>query len=357
MHCKTIKTCAIFSALIFFSACSESTPPFTAQKIGKPYIINGRTYNPAADATYDKIGDASWYGPGFHNKRTANGEIFDQDDLTAAHPTLPMPSLVKVTNLANNKSVVVRVNDRGPFHKNRIIDLSKKSAQAIDVMSVKPVRVQFLAQETEEYIASIKGKAPNIDMVAYNENYNKRMLDGEETVVASYENNEIVDYAPVQSVSSNDLDNPQKSSAGSGNILISEAMAEENNSADQETLYKQATGQPIGKKAAVQKPVSEVYLTSKPVQKAVSVSNEKSGEKYIILAGSFSSQDNARKLAKSLGSINGSKEMAAVDSVKVFGKEWWRVNVGPFSNRNKAEEALISVREKGAPDARISRQK
>jgi rare lipoprotein A len=350
MYFKTIKTCAIFSVLFLISACGESNPPFTAQKIGKPYTINGKTYRPSPDDTYDKIGDASWYGPGFHNKRTANGEIFDQEDLTAAHPTLPMPSLVKVTNLANNKSVVVRVNDRGPFHKNRIIDLSKKSAQAIDVLSVKPVRVQFLARETQEYIASIKGKAPNIDMFAYNENYNNRILEGEETSVASYENNEIVDYAPVQSVSSNDLDNSQKKSGKGGNILISEARADDG---EQVALYNKAVAAPIRKKPAVQKPVSEVYLASKSVQKEVPASDTKSGG-YMIMAGSYSSQENAQKLAKSLG-IN--KEMTAVDNVEVFGKKWWRVQVGPFASKDKAEETLKMVREKGSPDARISRQK
>jgi len=354
---KNIQTLAVFSTLIFISACSETTPPFSAQKIGKPYTINGKTYRPAPDNTYDKIGDASWYGPGFHGKRTASGEIFDQDDLTAAHPTLPMPSLVKVTNPANNKSLVVRVNDRGPFHKNRIIDLSKKSAQMIDVLSVKPVRVQFLAQETEEYIASIKGKSPRIDMVEYNENYNKGILAGEESAIVKYDNNEIQDYAPVQSVSSNDLEEPEKLAGRGGNLLISEAMADENNPVDQEELYKQAVGESFRGKKQVQKPVSEVYLAGKPVENTPPALNEKSGEKYIILAGSYSSKENAQKLAKSVDSIDGTKGFAKVDSVEVFGKKWWRVNVGPFSNMDKAENALGLVREKGVHDARLSRQK
>lgn len=346
MHFKTIKACAIFSVLLFVSACGESTHPFTGQKIGKPYTINGKTYNPAADATYDKIGDASWYGPGFHGHRTADGEIFDQDDLTAAHPTLPLPSLVKVTNLANNKSIVVRVNDRGPFHSNRIIDLSKRAAQAIDVMSVKPVRVQYLAKETDDYIASIEGKSPRIDMAEYNENYNKKMLEGAEaeTSVASYQNNEVQNYAPVQSVSSSDLDTPQKQPAKSRNPLISDAMADENTKADQETLYKQAVAKPVRKKQEMQKPAA-----SKPV-KMQSATNK--GGKFLITAGSFASRDNAKKLAASMGN----KGLAKIDSVEVFGKKWWRVHVGPFSERSKAEEALGIIR-KLAADARIIREK
>ncbi len=371
MNFKTIKTCAIFSTFLLISACGDSNPPFTGQKIGKPYQINGKTYNPSADSTYDKVGDASWYGPGFHGKRTANGEVFDQNDLTAAHPTLPMPSLVRVTNLANNKSVVVRVNDRGPFHSNRIIDLSKKAAQAIDVMSVKPVRVQFLARETDDYIASIQGKSPRIDMAEYNENYNKKMLEGEETAIASYDSGEVQNYAPVQSVESNDLDTPQRPAAKIRNPLISDAMADEGQAPaettpeDQEKLYKQAIETPVRKKAESPKPVLEkkaafnppavvkpVQLQNKPIAKTAAKSNEKSDGKFVILAGSFASQDNAKKLAGSMGN----KGLAKVESVQINGKKWWKVHIGPFSGRDKAEEAL-GIIHKLAPDARIVRQK
>src|SRR3989344_6905312 len=96
-------------------------------KVGSPYQINNIKYHPKEIDSYDETGFASWYGPGFHGNKTANGEIFNQRRLTAAHNTLPLPSLVQVTNLENNKSIIVRVNDRGPFaknKKNRIIDLS-----------------------------------------------------------------------------------------------------------------------------------------------------------------------------------------------------------------------------------------
>ena len=117
-------------------------------KIGTPYEIEGDWYYPQEDATYDNTGIASWYGLKFHGRRTANGEIFDMDLLTAAHPTLPMPVRAKVTNLENGRSVVVRINDRGPFAKDREIDMSRHAA---DVLGFKEkgtaqVRVQYLGR-------------------------------------------------------------------------------------------------------------------------------------------------------------------------------------------------------------------
>lgn len=97
-------------------------------KVGKPYVVAGQTYYPADDPGYDRTGLASWYGTDFHGKQTANGELFDMGGITAAHPTLPLPSLVYVTNLRNGRTLLVRVNDRGPYKPGRIIDLSRHAA-------------------------------------------------------------------------------------------------------------------------------------------------------------------------------------------------------------------------------------
>jgi len=100
-------------------------------RVGKPYTIAGREYVPQEDINYTATGMASWYGEDFHGRTTANGEIFDMNSISAAHTTLPLPSYVRVTNLANRKSIVVRVNDRGPYIGDRVIDLSVKSAQLL----------------------------------------------------------------------------------------------------------------------------------------------------------------------------------------------------------------------------------
>lgn len=114
----------------------------------RPYQIRGQWYRPAEDPTYDVVGMASWYGDQFNGRPTSTGEIFDMHALTAAHKTLPLPGLVEVTNLANGRSVVLRVNDRGPFVDDRIIDLSRGAAEELDLLSrgVGQVRVRYLGR-------------------------------------------------------------------------------------------------------------------------------------------------------------------------------------------------------------------
>ena len=114
-------------------------------KIGDPYLVDGKVYYPSDNTDYDEVGIASWYGKKFHKKLTANGETFDMFKISAAHKTLPLPSIVKVTNLENNKSIILRVNDRGPFAKDRIIDLSMRAAEILGFkdQGTSQVRVQY----------------------------------------------------------------------------------------------------------------------------------------------------------------------------------------------------------------------
>lgn len=114
----------------------------------RPYQVRGRWYRPEEQANYDATGLASWYGDAFHGRPTATGERFDMHALTAAHKTLPLPGLVEVTNLANGRQVVLRVNDRGPFVDGRIIDLSRGAADALDMLGrgVGEVRVRYLGR-------------------------------------------------------------------------------------------------------------------------------------------------------------------------------------------------------------------
>jgi rare lipoprotein A (peptidoglycan hydrolase) len=117
-------------------------------RVGNPYVIAGRTYVPREDDNYRAEGLASWYGSDFHGRLTANGEVYDMFALSAAHPTLPLPSYVRVTNLANGRSVIVRVNDRGPYHDNRLIDLSVRTAKLLDFYDrgVTKVRVEYVGR-------------------------------------------------------------------------------------------------------------------------------------------------------------------------------------------------------------------
>src|ERR1700760_117173 len=117
-------------------------------RVGKPYTVAGRVYVPEEDAGYRAEGMASWYGDDFHGRLTANGEVVDMASPPAAPPTLPMPSYARVTNLSNGKSLIVRVNDRGPYHGNRLIDVSNKAAELLEFKGngVARVRVEYVGR-------------------------------------------------------------------------------------------------------------------------------------------------------------------------------------------------------------------
>lgn len=142
--------------------------------VGKPYVVAGRTYNPHPGKGYAREGWASWYGSAFHGRLTANGEVFDRESIAAAHPTLPLPSYVRVTNLVNHRSMIVRVNDRGPYEQGRLIDLSEKAADALGFhrKGTSRVRVQYVGRaalsgsDDAKLLASLRddGLPARIDM-------------------------------------------------------------------------------------------------------------------------------------------------------------------------------------------------
>jgi rare lipoprotein A len=137
-------------------------------RVGKPYTVAGRVYVPEEDVNYREEGLASWYGDDFHGRLTANGEVFDMASLTAAHPTLPMPCYARVTNLANGKSLIVRVNDRGPYHGNRLMDVSSRAAELLEFRGngVARVRVEYVGRaplegsDDRQLIATLRTGVP-----------------------------------------------------------------------------------------------------------------------------------------------------------------------------------------------------
>jgi rare lipoprotein A len=137
-------------------------------RVGKPYTVAGRVYVPEENINYSEVGSASWYGDDFHGRYTANGEIFDMTAISAAHPTLPLPSYVRVTNLANNRSIVVRVNDRGPYAKDRLIDVSVKTAELLGFYGhgVARVKVDYVGRapltgsDDRKLVATLRHGAP-----------------------------------------------------------------------------------------------------------------------------------------------------------------------------------------------------
>ncbi len=284
-------------------------------KVGNPYQINGVWYYPKEDPNYDETGIGSWYGEQFHGKRTANGEIFDMNEVTAAHPTLPMPSLVRVTNLENGRSIVVRMNDRGPYANNRIIDLSRRSAQLLgyERQGTARVRVQYL------------GPAP--------------LEGGGETMLASRSTGaeEQPTAAPRGTVSAEALPPPPGAKGSSGEVA------------------RPAQGQPSPMQIlAAQNPPAADSATpgALPVanlsQQTVEMGPARGGQIYVQV-GAFSLHENAHRLAARLSLIG----PVGVTSTFVNNQEFFRVRLGPYDQVAGADQALQQVINSGQTNARI----
>ncbi|MCF6196343.1 MAG: septal ring lytic transglycosylase RlpA family protein [Emcibacter sp.] len=155
MACLALAACGSSSRML-----KSSAPPNPTYKVGKPYKVSGKIYRPAADPYYDKVGLASWYGSKFHGRKTANGDVFNMNSLTAAHTTLPMPSYVRVTNLENGRWLILLVNDRGPFVGDRLIDVSRRAAQLLgfEKKGVTRVRVQAVKGPRGELPTQIQAR-------------------------------------------------------------------------------------------------------------------------------------------------------------------------------------------------------
>jgi rare lipoprotein A len=170
MPCVKLFISAVVAVSV--SACATAPSPVAqapvkrgwdgTTKIGKPYQVLGEWYYPADEKAYDQEGIASWYGPTFHMKATANGETFDMNEVSAAHKTLPLPSYVTVTNITNGRELTVRVNDRGPFKPGRIIDLSRRAAQLLgfDGAGTAQVRVRRVYPENAPEIVAVRHSVP-----------------------------------------------------------------------------------------------------------------------------------------------------------------------------------------------------
>ena len=266
-------------------------------KVGVPYQIGETWYYPSEQPDYDETGIASWYGPTFYGHATANGERFDAGALTAAHRTLPMPVNVRVTNLDNGKSLIVRVNDRGPFAKGRIIDLSERAAALLGYkeQGTARVRVTFVSR------ADVNGGSPP--------------PSEEPPEIAS-----AVQAAPAGRIASTDLD-PVPGTSVAPPLRTSDLPAPPIQSAD-----AAAATQPTG------------IVTTVPVPAATHL---------YVQVGAFSSYPNALRLQTRLG---GAVHMSTVVQ---NGQKLFRLRLGPFDELGEADQALARLTGLGSNDARI----
>ena len=287
-------------------ATKQKDPTPGRYKIGDPYKINGIWYYPKVDYGYSETGIASWYGPQFHGKQTANGEIFDMNEISAAHRTLPLPSVVRVTNLDNGRSLKVRVNDRGPFARGRIIDMSRRGAQLLGFQraGTTTVRVELLERESRQMAA------------AYGQ-FVKPIKSDKPPPTA----------APRGVVTSQSLKPPPGANAAPPPTNNHKIVAVES---APERDVRRPSGVPV-----LDETVKVVPIGAQP--------------RLYVQVGAFSQYDNANKMRARLSLIGPAK----IYQVRTFERPFFRVRLGPLTDVAKADSLLESVIDAGMKDARI----
>jgi rare lipoprotein A len=317
-------------------------------KVGNAYSVQGQRYYPKEDYGYEETGIASWYGPGFSGGRTANGEVFDPTELTAAHRTLPMPSLVRVTNLDNGRSVVVRVNDRGPFAAGRIIDLSQRSAQLLgfEKNGTAKVKVAILASESRAIAdqARKRYKAEGVQVAdiapqaAPQDTADQQNDMPPAPIITPVTDNpgEAPDAAPRETVEAVPLEPLSVAANAEGPVTPSEEQPIANPSENVIKSAELAPEIPDPKPETVPGSVKKgvFYPSEKVTQVKVAGSH-----RIFVQAGAFSNKANAVKLQTRLSSLGPS----SISEADVNGTHFFRVRVGPVESVQEADGILKQV--------------
>jgi len=323
MISRGFKSSILVATVLLVSGCTETA--FFAQtakrfsgtsqdgggyKIGKPYKIKGVWYYPQVNYDYKETGIASWYGTKFHGRDTANGEVYDMNTLTAAHRTLPLPSFVRVTNLQNGRSIILRVNDRGPFAHSRIIDVSRRGAQLLGFhrQGTTRVRVEILANESRAIAARLTGKG------------GRQVAMGQTPIKVA--------KLPKASVSSEGLAPPPGGQKSPQSRQIIQKVSLEKPSTQPRNNHSVTDAGP--KLDSVQ------TETVKPT-------------KLYVQAGAFSYFNNANRVRARLHGLGDVR----VSPVLINGKDLYRVRLGPFQKTEQADRFLESVIRAGYTNARI----
>lgn len=274
------------------------------QHVGKPYQVAGRWFTPKEEPGYDRTGVASWYGEAFNRRKTSNGEWFDMTRLTAAHPTLPLPSYVKVTNLDNGREAVVRVNDRGPFVGTRIIDLSRRTAEVLDFKNKgkAPVRVQYI------------GPAPLNDNGTHLVAMNRELGRGTSL-------NRMIAAA-----------DRSRGKVKSTDVMVAEAPKQ------QKPAAPKAPAAPRVETAAYSPPPFKTQTPASGIETS-----------YFVQLGSFGNPDNAARARDRFASVWPVQFMELNGSAGPV----YRVRLGPISSAADAETALQDALAAGYADSRL----
>ena len=290
--------------------------PGRSYKVGNSYQVGGIWYYPKADYSYVEEGIASWYGPGFHGKQTANGAVFDENKVSAAHRTLPLPSVVRVTNLENGRSIKVVVNDRGPFAHSRILDLSRRGAQLLgyEKKGTALVRVEVLEAESKQLASRLNG-GPTY-----------ALADNKPEAPPP-------DAAPVASVEGEELAPPPGSATSPQSTEIQSAEIQ------QASLSVDSPAFPA-EPSVVEDAAESEKVMMMPVPLTPTV---------FIQAGAFGQYTNAN-LARSRLSYLGP---IVVEEITRSETPLFRVRLGPLPDDDRLESLLVAVIQAGYTDAQI----
>lgn len=328
-----IKICMIVFSVSSLSSCVTGTPELAGlspqaqaeiiknyggfYKIGKPYKIAGKWYYPKEDYNYSEVGTASWYGEDFNGKLTANGERYNMNTLTAAHRTLPLPSIVKVTNLQNGRALILRVNDRGPYVKNRIIDLSKRAAQLLGYIGqgTTKVRVEVLEEESRALKNALLNTPQHSNILLAD----STMSDP--NMIVMYDENGVQHYT---------YGMYHPSTVDAEQIVFGSAAAKDGISRKEGSLLDV-------------KSVSDKAVYGKLADKV------ESGKRYYIQAGSFSQYERADALKRKLLDMGN----VQLEEAKVNGKLYYRVKCGPYNRMEEAKVANAKLKYNGVEDTKI----
>lgn len=385
---RTVRTSAWLAAVclsVLLTGCAETNlashyakqvtwpgeqTPNSTYKVGKPYRVGNDWYYPSEDFSKTETGIASWYGPTFHGKRTANGEIYDQNELTGAHRTLQMPSLVRVTNLENGRSIVVRINDRGPFKKGRVIDVSKRAAELLGFIGQGTARVRLDVLEKESRkIATAAQRGMDTSRITLSElnslpdSGNTRVVaapalaqnDMPQLQKASFDTNSLRGDMPAGRFVNPKEDPMLPESLRTPTITVEElnrGNPQATNFAPVEGSRRKIAG--ASADAAATPPGQQDFsghmdnkgrFMPDPVVQTETVAPTG----LFVQAGSFGVKDNAERLSRELSSIAPTQ----IDPVTVNGRTLYRVKLGPLADLNEADAVLSRVAKAGTQGARV----
>ena len=351
---------------------------------GKPYKVRGKWYYPKEDRNYAAKGPASWYGDAFHGRLTANGEIYDMTHLTAAHPTMPLPSYARVTNTKNGSSVIVRVNDRGPYSNDRVIDLSKRAAEMLDYAhsGTADVKVEYVGrapldgQDDRYLLASYRpGKGANDPtniglpagvMVAMNGPTPSAAVGNAPAFpVAMASVVPLPTSAPVNTLAAQaaQFEQPAVEMAPQGQGVVNIVLPEFGPIAPErpEGIHGQPTRMALATLGYASERVATASRAFSALEGKGMSSNEivdswkrlnpgpramnENVEPYVS-AGTFESDEEARRVAKALSAYG----RIAVDHTEFDGKTWYSVDLYP-NKATSLDAALKAAWSHGAPDA------